>query len=197
MTSALPEEGKTTTAVNTAIALAQTGVRTLLMDLDMRKPTLASILEVPSEQGMSTYLSGNSDLSSQIKSTRFPGLFVVPAGPIPPNPAELIGSKRMAAGLEVVRGYFTYVVIDSPPALEITDAAILSSAVDGVMLVARAGKTPREAIGRCATRITAVGGTLLGVLLNGADLDQPGYGYYGSYGEGYGRYFEDETTKTV
>lgn len=198
VTSALPGEGKSTTAANIAIALAQTGARTLLVDLDMRKPVIASVLGVSAEKGMSTYLSGNSDLSSLIQRTSFTELFVVPAGPMAPNPAELIGSKRMRTGLELVREYFTHVVIDSPPALEISDAMIVSPAVDGVIVVARAGKTPRKAVGRAAGQIMSVGGKLLGVLLNGANLDQPGYGYYsGAYGSYYGRYFEDRSKKTA
>ena len=200
VTSALPGEGKSTTAANTAIALAQTGAPTLLMDLDMRKPTLASAFEIPSDQGMSTFLSGNSDFSSRIQQTRFANTFVIPAGPPPPNPAELLSSERTDMVFTLMHEYFTYMVIDSPPVLEISDALLLSPAVDGVILVARAGKTPRKAIGKAAAQIMAVGGTLLGVLVNGADLDRLGYGYgygygYGSYGGTYGRYFDDSSQR--
>jgi capsular exopolysaccharide synthesis family protein len=189
VTSALPGEGKTTTAVNIAMALAQTGARTLLVDLDLRKPGLAGIFGIAAEQGMSTYLSGNSDLSSQIRPTRYDGLFVVPAGLVAPNPAELIGAERMALGLQLATEHFAYVVFDTPPALAITDALILSPKVDGVILVARSGRTPRKALQRAASQVLAVGGKLLGVLINDVDLDETGYGYGGYHGY-YGKYLD-------
>lgn len=189
VTSALPGEGKTTTAVNIAMAFAQTGARTLLVDLDLRKPSLGRIFGIQSEQGMTTYLSGNSDLASQIRPTAHANLFVVPAGLVAPNPAELIGSERMAAGLQLVSESFTYVVFDTPPALAISDALILSPRVDGVILVARGGQTPRKALQRAGAQVLAVGGKLLGVLINDVDLEGTAYGYGGYYGY-YDKYFD-------
>ncbi len=194
VTSALPGEGKSTTASNTAISLAQTGARTLIMDLDMRKSSLSELFGVPSEQGMSTYLTGNSDLSSQIRHTEYPDLYVVSAGPPAPNPPELIGAERMLTGLQLVREYFTYVVLDTPPCLEISDALLLSPRVDGVILVVRGGKTPRKAVRRAAEAFNRIGASLLGVLVNEVDAPRTPYGYYyDSYGRYYGDYVLGES----
>ncbi len=190
ITSALPGEGKSTTVANVALTLAQTGARTLVIDLDLRRPTMGRLFNVSEENGMSTFLSGNSDLSSQVIQTAYPNLFVVPAGPAAPNPAELISSERMGHGLKLLEEYFSYIVIDTPPALEITDAVALSPCVDGVILVARSGRTPRDAVRRASQRLQAVGATMLGVLLNDVDMSTTEYGYYGrdyyrsAYGSG-------------
>ena len=191
VTSALPSEGKSTTVANTAIALSQTGARTLMIDLDMRRSSIATAFGIAAEQGMSTYLSGNSDISSQIHETGLPDLFLLPAGPIAPNPAELIGSERMATGMQLMRENFTYVVVDSPPALQLADALVTSPHVDGVILVARGGKTPRKAVQKAAEHLHSVGAKLLGVLINDLNIDSVGYGYhsYGSYGTS-ARYFD-------
>ncbi len=194
VTSALPGEGKSTTAANTAIALAQTGARTLIVDLDMRKPSLAEAFGINAEQGMSTFLSGMSDLSSQIHETGLPNLLMVPAGPRAPNPAELIGSKRMGTGMQLMREYFAYVVVDSPPVLELSDAMVISQYVDGIILVARGGKTPRKAVQRASEMLLQIGAKLLGVLVNNVRPSQGGYGYYGSMGSYYDRYYTESDT---
>lgn len=189
VTSAVPGEGKSTTVANIAIALAQTGSRTLIVDLDMRQPKLGEAFGINSEQGMSTFLSGNSDISSQIHETSVPNLFLAPAGPRAPNPAELIASERMFTGMLLMREYFTYVVIDSPPILELSDAMATSPHVDGTILVARAGKTPRKTVQRAADSLAKIGATLFGVLVNGVNMERSGYGYYGYYGQSSG-YFD-------
>ncbi len=195
VTSALPGEGKTTTVANTAMAMAQTGARTLVIDLDMRRPALSQALGMRSNGGMSAYLSGNSDLSSLIQPTTVPELFLLSAGPPAPNPPELLGSDRMAKGLELAREYFTHVVIDSPPALELSDALVLSRSVDGVILVARAGKTPRQALHRASDRLMKLGAQILGVLINDVDVRRGEYGYsYGGYYRGYDNYFSGPTS---
>jgi len=188
VTSAIPNEGKSTTVANTAIALAQTGARTLIVDLDMRRSSIADAFGISSEQGMSTYLSGNSDISSQIHETGLPNLFILPAGPSAPNPAELIGSEKMTTGIQLLREKFSYVVIDSPPALELADALVTSPHADGVILVARGGKTPRKAVLKTAEHLTNVGAKLLGVLVNDVDVDTVRYGHYGYSGST--RHFE-------
>ena len=193
VTSALPGEGKSTTGANTAICLAQTGARTLLIDLDLRKPALAKAFGVSAEQGMTTFLTGNSDLSSQIHQTAFPNLHLVPTGPRAPNPPELIGSERMATGLRLVREYFNYIVIDSPPVLEITDALVVSPKVDGVILVVQGGKTPRKAVAKAAERFATVGAKLLGVLINDVDVERSRYGYYYPYYDSYSRYYSSSS----
>lgn len=188
VTSALPNEGKSTTVANTAIALAQTGARTLMVDLDMRRSSIADAFGLTAEQGMSTYLSGNSDVSSQIHETGLPNLFLLPAGPVAPNPAELISSEKMATGIQLMREHFTYVVIDSPPTLNLADSLVTSPHADGVILVARGGKTPRRAVQRAAENLINVGAKLLGVLINDVDVDSAAYGHYG-YG-GSARHFD-------
>ena len=185
VTSALPGEGKSTTVANTAIVLAQTGARTLVLDLDMRRPTMATLFGVSSKQGMSTFLTGNSDLSSLVQETSFPNLFLVAAGPAAPNPAELVGADRMREGLALLLDYFDYIVIDSPPCLEITDALVLAPMVDGVLMVVRASRTPRELVRKASDRMLRVGGKILGVLVNAADLRRSQYGYYHGYYNSY------------
>ena len=182
VTSAIPGEGKSTTVANIGIALAQTGSRTLVVDLDMRQPKLAKAFGIGAEQGMSTFLSGNSDISSQIHETSVTNLFLAPAGPRAPNPAELLSSERMFTGMLLMREYFTYVLIDSPPILELSDALAMSPHVDGTILVARGGRTPRKTVQRAADSLKQVGAKLLGVLVNGADMERVGYGYYGYHG---------------
>ena len=191
ITSALPAEGKTTTAANLAIALAATGERTLLVDADLRKASLAGAFGLSFDQGLTTCLSGTSNLSSQIRELDRPNLYLVPAGLVAPNPPELLGSRRMHQALEIMREYFTYIVLDAPPTLNLADARVLAREVDGVVLVARAGKTPRGAVGRAAEELRTVGGRILGVVLNEADVSEGDYGYGYGYGRyGYGSYLQ-------
>lgn len=195
VTSALPGEGKSTTVANTAIVLTQTGARTLVLDLDMRKPTMADLFGVSSKQGMSTYLTGNSDLSPLVQESGFPNLYLVPAGPPAPNPAELVGSERMRSGLSLLLDYFEYIVIDSPPCLEITDALVLAPAVDGLLMVVRGGKTPRQLVRKASDRLLRVGGKILGVLVNAVDLRRSEYGYYHGYYNHYYRSGDDRRSR--
>jgi succinoglycan biosynthesis transport protein ExoP len=192
VTSALPGEGKTTTAVNTAIVLAQTGARTLLVDLDMRKPAVGRRFGLNGNQGMSIFLSGNSDLSSQIVETEYDNLFVIPAGPQPPNPAELVGSDRWKKALGLLGEYFQYVVIDSPPVLSVADPLIISTNVDGVVLVVLAGRTPRDAVRKARAHLSHVGATVLGAMINNVDLQDSRYSYYYRYYYRYGYYGNEE-----
>jgi capsular exopolysaccharide synthesis family protein len=194
VTSSFPREGKSTTAANLAVCLAQTGGRTLLIDLDLRKSSIGGVFGLDAAGGMSAYLSGNSDLSSQIRESGYANLFVLPAGPAPPNPAELIGSEQMDNCLRLVREYFAYIVIDSPPCLGLSDAVLLAPRVDGVILIARAGKTPKRALLRSAEIIHRVGATFFGVLLNGVRAESGQYGYYGDQTRQYGRYFSADTS---
>ncbi len=181
VTSALPGEGKSTTVANTAIVLAQTGARTLILDLDLRRPTMADLFGVSAKQGMTEFLSGNSDLSSLACESGFSNLYLIPAGPPAPNPAELLGSQRLRTCIDWLLKYFDYLVIDSPPCLEITDSLVLCPQVDGLLLVVRAEKTPKEVVRKASERVATVGGQILGVLINAADMRRTGYGYYGSY----------------
>ena len=188
MTSSFSGEGKTTTAVNMGVVFSQTGDPTLLVDLDMRKPMLAKHFGINGNGGMSTFLSGNSDLASNITRTSVANLFVLPAGPVPPNPAELLGSEPMVKALGLLKEHFKYIVIDSPPVLSVTDPLILSAKVDGVVLVVEGGKTPRDAVRRASNQIRGVGGEILGALINNVNVESSEYYYYyrDYYDYGYG-----------
>jgi capsular exopolysaccharide synthesis family protein len=179
VTSALPGEGKSTTAVNLSISLAQTGARTLLIELDMRKPKIAGVFNVATKGGMSRYLSGNSELSSEVRPTAVPNLFVVPGGPIPPNPPELIGSARMGHGLDLLRRHFQYVIIDGPPVLSVTDASIIATQVDGVVLVV-GSKTAAGTAAKARNALRSVSAHVLGALINNAKLDPSEHYFYSS-----------------
>ncbi len=186
VTSSIPGEGKTTTVANIGIVLAQTGARTLLVDLDMRKPALDDKFNCRGEKGMSSYLSGNSDLSSLIRPTAYPNLFILPAGFRPPNPAELIGSDKMETGLKLLGEYFKYVVVDSPPVLAVTDALVISPLVDGVVLVVRGGATPKDVVRKAGGHLVGVHARILGAVINNVNMDAPEYVHY--Y-----RHYYDET----
>ena len=181
VTSALVSEGKTTTAINTAVVMAQTGARTIMMDLDMRRPSLGRIFGINGKAGMSNFLSGNADMASQIRNTPFPNLYILPAGPSPPNPAELIGSKRMKGALALLEQYFEYIVIDSPPVLSVTDPLVVSRHVDGVIFVIHGGKTHRDALRKASESIVNVGGRILGAVINNVNIQSSEYSYYYRY----------------
>ncbi len=178
VTSSFSGEGKTTTAANLGVVFSQTGDATLLIDLDMRKPMLAKNFGINGHGGMSTFLSGNSDLASHITRTSVANLFILPAGPVPPNPAELLGSAPMVKALELLKQHFKYIVIDSPPVLSVTDPLILSAKVDGVVLVVQGGKTPRDVVRRASDHIRVVGGKILGALINNVNVESSEYYYY-------------------
>ncbi len=181
VTSSQAGEGKTTTAINIAITLSQTGGKVILLDCDMRNPRVHKVIGLDNTKGMSTYLSGNADLSSMIQQTEIPNLAAVSAGRIPPNPAELLGSPRMKQGLTLLDEYFDHIVIDSPPVLSVTDARIISSLVDGVILVVKGGETPKEAVQRTKRLLQEVHAHVLGTLLNNVDVHSPDYYYYSKY----------------
>jgi succinoglycan biosynthesis transport protein ExoP len=178
ITSPNPAEGKTTTVINTAIAMAQTGAQVLIIDSDMRKPRVHKVFGSENDGGLSSYLSGNSDLESVIKSSEVPNLHFVPAGPIPPNPSELIGSSLFKQMLQTLEERFDHVLIDSPPVLGFADSTILSTCVDGIILVVTGGKTPRETLQRTKEAILQVNGKILGVVINRVNIHRSEYGYY-------------------
>jgi capsular exopolysaccharide synthesis family protein len=179
VTSAMPKEGKTTTAVNLSISLAQTGARTLLVELDLRKPKIAHMFGLRNKGGMSHYLSGGTELSAEVRPTSVPNLFMVPAGPIPPNPPELIGSARMRQGLELLQRHFQFVVIDGPPVLAVTDASIIATQVDGVVLVV-GNKTAAATAAKARNALRSVSARVLGALINQAKLDPSEHYFYSS-----------------
>ena len=179
ITSPNPVEGKTTTVINTAITLSQTGAKVIIIDADMRKPRIHEIFgEKDGEMGLSNFLSGNASLESVIKKSNIPNLFYIPSGPIPPNPSELIGSNLFKSMMEFLGERFDHIVFDSPPVLGFADSIILSTAVDGVILVVLGGKTPRETLQRAKEVLHQVNAKILGVVINRIDIQRSDYGYY-------------------
>jgi succinoglycan biosynthesis transport protein ExoP len=185
VTSSLPSEGKTTTAVNTAISLAQTGAKVLIIDADMRRPRLHAIFNITNAEGLSSVLSSGmseEEVVSIISYDDATKLHVLPSGPIPPNPAELIGSDQMRKLLKGMENHFTHVVVDSPPIASFTDGVLIGSVVDGVLLVVHSGKSSRQVVKRAKQFLNEVGAKIFGVVLNNANLRaHDDYYYYQSY----------------
>jgi capsular exopolysaccharide synthesis family protein len=200
VTSALPREGKTTAAANLAVTLAQLGDRTVLMDADLRKPGVGRLLNLGSGKfaGLSSYLAGVSSLDLvTVPHPSIPNLAAIPTGPLPPNPADLLSSQKLADAITELRTKFKFVVIDSPPVLAATDAVILSVQTDGVLLVVRSGETPKEAFTRTRDLLASVKCHILGVVLNAVDSGAPDYYYsyrYYPYSYGYGPQEAAETS---
>ncbi len=178
VTSSLPGEGKTTTALNLSVSLAQTGRSAVLVELDLRRGSASRILKPDGTRGMSGYLSGQCDLAEVIEQTEVPNLYFMPAGSPPPNPAELVGSPRMELALEALARSFDYVVVDSPPVLSFTDAVVVSTLVDGVVFIVQGGKTPRSAAQQAKKQLAIVGAHVLGTVMNRVKGYSSGYAYY-------------------
>jgi succinoglycan biosynthesis transport protein ExoP len=199
MTSALPREGKTTAAVNLAVTLAQLGDKTLLVDADLRKPGINRALSLVDGKhaGLSSYLAGVSTLDLiTVPHPAITNLAAIPTGPIPPNPADLLSSRRLTELIADLRSRYKFVVIDSPPIMAATDAVILSVLVDGVLLVVRSGETPKEAFTRTRDLLAGVKCHMLGVVLNAVDASSPDYYYsYRYYPYSYGGYGREEEGK--
>jgi exopolysaccharide transport family protein len=193
VTSALPQEGKTTTSINTAVVLAQKGVRVLLIDADLRRPSIHKTLGMGPHSGLSNVLTGSTSLEQAITHTSIlPNLFVLPAGTPPPNPAELLASANMRDVLNELSSQYDHIVIDTPPSLSVTDAVVLSPRADAVLLVIRSGQTTKQALRRSRDILMQVNAKVVGVLLNAVDLSSPDYYYYYEYQGKYARYYRDE-----
>ncbi len=185
ITSSLPSEGKTTTATNTAISLSQTGARVLIIDADMRRPRLHSVFGFENTNGLSSLLASelsDLDVTNAISQDEKTKLFVLTSGPVPPNPAELIGSEQMASLLKLLQARFDHVVIDSPPIASFTDGVLVASLVDGVILVVHAGRSSRQVVRRSRQLLHEIGAKIFGVVLNQVNLHpKDNYYYYQSY----------------
>ena len=184
ITSCFPAEGKTTVSINLASSFAQAGSKVLLLEADLRRPRIGTILG-NNGNGLSSYLTGNSNLSEVISQGEIPNLYVLPVGPIPVNPAELLGSNRMRELIQTLTEDYDYIIVDGPPALGFVDSHIISSIVDGVAVVVRAGKTPKNSIRELIDRLWSLKANFLGVIVNGIELNQNSY-YYKSYNYYYG-----------
>jgi polysaccharide biosynthesis transport protein len=198
VTSSQPSEGKTTTAVNTAVMLAQTGAEVLLLDCDLRRPRVHAHFGLPNTRGVTNYLSGDANVSSLVQEyEKLPNLKIITSGPVPPNSAELLGSEEMRRLLILLSDNFTHIIIDSPPAISFTDASILSTMVDGVMLVVHGGRSSRAVVRRAKQQLLDVGAHIYGIVLNNVKLESSDYYYYsGYYSSYYANEDEDQTVAT-
>lgn len=169
VTSAMSGEGKTLTALNTAIALAQMGARVLLIDADLRHPHCHAVLKMAKGLGLTEFLTGQCDLAEVIQTTRVDRLFFVSGGACPPNPAELLGAKKMHAAISFLSNLYDYIVIDSPPLGLVSDALLLSSRVDGVMVVVNGQTTHYKVVQEAVARLDRARAKVLGVVLNKVD----------------------------
>jgi len=193
ITSALPQEGKTTTSINCAVVLAQKGIRVLLIDADLRRPSIHKTLGMGPRSGLSNVLTGSANLQQTIaRSPVLPNLFILPAGTPPPNPAELLASTNMRDVLEELRSQYDHIVVDTPPTLSVTDAVVLSPRADSIVLVIRSGQTTKQALRRSRNVLLQVNAKVSGVLLNAVDLSSPDYYYYYEYKSKYSRYYRDD-----
>lgn len=184
VTSSVPGEGKTTTGVNLAVSLAQTGASVLLIDADLRRPQLHTIFDFDNDKGLSTFLSSDAkvdELFEIIKQPKDSEISILPSGPAPPFPAELLGSDKMRLLINLLSANYSHIIIDSPPITAFTDSILLATMVDGVLLVVKGGQTPREAALRSRKLLQDVGAQVLGVVLNNIDLQEHTEYYYQGY----------------
>lgn len=187
VTSAGPREGKTTATCNIGTVMAQSGQRVLLVDTDMRRPRLSNAFGVKPRIGLSSVLLGDSTLEEAVLETPVKNLYLLPSGPIPPNPTELMMTDRFRSVLDELSSRYDRVIFDSPPIAPVTDAIVLSSLVDGVMLVVKSGVTRKDLLTRSVEQLRAVKAQIFGVVLNDVDLSRRGQGYY------YGYYYQRDS----
>lgn len=182
VTSSIPGEGKSTTVANLGIVFAQEDKRVLIIDADLRKPTLHYIFGIFNTIGLSTVLARKSAFYEAIQETLESGLYILPSGPIPPNPAELLSSRKMDALLEELKKLYDVIIIDAPPTLPVTDAQVLSNKCDGTLLVAHSGVVTKELIMKTKATLVISQANIMGVILNNCKIPRSHQQYY-SYGE--------------
>ena len=184
LTSATPNEGKSTTISNLAVVMAQAGHSVVLCDCDFRNPTQHKIFGLHNK-GLSNCVATGSNVMDIIQQTSVPNLYVLTSGPVAPNPSELLASQNMVDILEELKQHFDYVLVDTPPVMPVTDAAVVSAKVDGTILVIASGAVSPSIAVEAKTRLEQAGAHLLGVVLNKVDVSgnsHYGYGYYYYYG---------------
>lgn len=185
VTSTSPDDGKSTTIANLAITFASSGSPTVLVDADLRRPHLHTIFGLSNEAGLTTLVAdmarskGGAVPKLPLQETQVDNLQLLTSGPVPPNPAEILASQRMGELLALLRSKAEYVLIDTPPIIAVTDAAVLAPKVDGVLIVINAGKTKRDLAVKARDMLRQVNANILGVILNNAQIDKSAYTYYG------------------
>jgi capsular exopolysaccharide synthesis family protein len=189
VTSAGPGEGKSIVAANLALALAQAGQRVLLIDGDMRRPRVHEIYQCPQEPGLSNVLTGNAKLSEAIRRSTVPGLWLLSAGHIPPNPAELLGSRRYLDLIASLDEHFDWAILDTPPVLAVADSSIAANDASGVVFVVGSDKTSRHAARAAIEQLTAANAHIVGSVLNKVDLIRHPYYYASYYRKEYAKYY--------
>jgi capsular exopolysaccharide synthesis family protein len=179
VTSAGVGEGKSTTLANLAVVSAEAGRKVILVDADLRRPTLHQVFDLDNDKGLTTAMMDEAALASPpIQETSVPGLFVLPSGPLPPNPADLMGSRRMEEVIAALADQADGVFFDTPPVVAVTDAAVLATKVDGVLLVVSAGKTRREVARTAVQRLNQINARLVGTVLTNVQMGVGFQGYY-------------------
>jgi len=189
VTSSAPKEGKSTTIANLAITMAQLGSKTVLIDTDLRRPVIHSIFNAKKEMGVTNYLLGKAGIEDIVKPTFIDNLSIITSGPLPPNPSELLGSQLLPDLLQNLKKEYDIILLDSPPVIAVTDAAILSRYVEGVLLVIKAHKTHREAIKRAKTLLDNAEANIFGCLLNSISIERTYGTYYYYYYYHYYQYY--------
>jgi non-specific protein-tyrosine kinase len=177
-TSTVPDEGKSTTLANLAVTMAQAEQRVILVDCDLRRPTIHTLFNLPNDMGLTSMILANDDSMLPLQQTGVPGLQVLTSGPQPPRPADILGSRRMEAIIERLRAEADVVLFDTPPLIAVSDAAVLATRVDGVLLVLKAHHTTRDHARHAREMLERGKANVVGVVLNNAEVEQ-GYGYYG------------------
>ncbi|MFZ7131654.1 MAG: CpsD/CapB family tyrosine-protein kinase [Eubacteriales bacterium] len=178
ITSSLQSEGKSTIVANYAVTLAQSGKRVLIIDCDLRRPNIHRIFTLPNVSGLTNVLIKEAELDRSIKFTKIENIFVLVAGPIPPNPSEMLESKRMKNIVNTAREHFNVILLDSPPVLPVTDALIISSLVDGTIVTIAVGVTERDAYKHTISSLENVGANIIGTVINKASTKER---YYNTY----------------
>lgn len=182
VTSSSMSEGKSTISANLAVAFARQGKRVILVDSDLRRPTVSATFKMKNPMGITSCLAdSNVKIREIVYKTSVPNLYVIPSGPIPPNPSELIGSNKMLKLINALNEQSDLVIYDAPPVLSVTDAQLLSTRVDGTVLVVRENQTEKESIKTAIKLIEHVNGNIIGTILN--DVHATSNGYYGYYGK--------------
>ena len=177
-TSPSSGEGKSTTIANLAVTFAQQGQKVLLIDADLRKPTIHHIMEVSNHIGLTTVMTRKTTVKEAISATKIQNLSLLPSGPLPPNPSELLGSKMMKSLIEGLAQRYDLILFDTPPVLIVTDAQVLGNRCDGVILVLKKGQTEKKSLVRAKERLDRTQANVIGAILNGADAKSTNYNYF-------------------